>query len=263
MSASDTSASASLDWPALQAAFAGRAAFTRAEVLAFYRASTPTLSANTIDSRIRQLVQRRLLVAVGRGRYSLASEETQRVAFQPTLSRAERTLWRTLVRELQLPGGCLWSTAWVNEFSSHQAAHALLLVEVPRDYVQAVFFALQDRHPHRVFLRPQPETLTYYMAEADRPIVVLPFISRAPVQLADDVPVPRLEKLLVDLFSRPDLFPAYQGHELKTIFTNARRHYLLDERALLSYAQRRHQANDLRQFLRALPDWPQSVPTPA
>lgn len=263
MSAPAQTASASLDWPALQAAFADHPEFIRAEVLAFYHHADPALNPNTLDSRIRQLLQRRLLLAVGRGRYTLAANGATRPAFQPTLSRTERSIWRTLVKELQLSEGCLWSTAWANEFSSHQAAHSLLLVEVPRDYVQAVFFALQDRHPHRVFLRPQPETLTYYIAEADRPIVVLPFVSRAPVQLVDGVPVPRLEKLLVDLFSRPDLFPAYQGHELQTIFTNARRHYRLDERTLLRYAQRRHHADDLRQFLRQLPDWPQPATTPA
>lgn len=262
MSAPSQSAPASLNWVALQAAFADRPAFTRAEVLAFYHRADPSLSPNTLDARIRQLRQRRLLLSIGRGRYTLAANATPKAAFQPALSRAERTIWRTLVKELQLPEGCLWSTAWANEFSSHQAAHSLLLVEVPRDYLQAAFFALKDRHPHRVFLRPQPDTLTYYVTEADRPIVVLPLVSRASVQLADGVPVPRLEKLLVDLFSRPALFPAYQGHELKTIFTNAHRHYLLDERTLLRYAQRRHHADDLRQFLRQLPDWPQPATTP-
>ncbi|MDJ0364845.1 hypothetical protein QMK33_06745 [Hymenobacter sp. H14-R3] len=253
MSTLSQSAPASLNWPALQAAFADRTDFTRAEVLAFYHHADASLNPNTLDSRIRQLLQRRLLLAVSRGRYTLAAAASIRPAFQPTLGRSERTLWRTLVKELHLPKGCLWSTAWANEFSGHQAFRSLLLVEVPRDYVQAVFYALKDRYPHRVFLRPQPDMLTYYIAEADHPIVVLPLVSRAPVQLVDGVPVPRLEKLLVDLFSRPDLFPAYQGHELQTIFTNARRLYRLDERTLLCYAQRRHHADDLREFLCKLP----------
>lgn len=251
MSTPSQPAPESLDWLAFQAAFVDRPEFTRAEVLAFYHAD-PSLSPNTVDSRLRQLLQRRLLLSVGRGRYALAANAAPKPTFQPTPTRAERTLWRTLVKELHLSEGCLWSTAWANEFSSHQAFRSLLLVEVPRDYVQAAFYALKDRHPHRVFLRPQPDTLTYYIAEADRPIVVLPIVSRAPVQLADGVPVLRLEKLLVDLFSRPDLFPAYQGHELQTIFTNARHHYRLDERTLLRYAQRRHHADDLREFLHQL-----------
>lgn len=247
---------ASLEWPALKSAFAGQPEFTRAAVLAFYRRADPMLNSHTFDSRLRQLVRRGLLLATGRGRYALVATAPLRAAFQPTLSRAERTSWRVLIKELQIPEGCLWSTAWVNEFSIHQAARSLLIVEVPRDYVHTAFFALQERYPHRVFLQPRPDMLTHYVAQADRPLVVLPFVRRAPVQLEAGVPVPRLEKLLVDLFSRPDLFPAYQGHELVTIFRHARRHYRLDERTLLSYAARRHQARELHRFLRQLPDWP-------
>lgn len=242
-----------LQWPALREEFKRQPELTRAQVLAFYRRQDAELKQTTLDWRIHELVQRGLLAPTGRGRYALADTVARR-PYRPVLEPAERAIWRVLVKELQIPGGCLWSTTWVNEFGLHQAARNFLVIEVPRDYAQAAFYTLQDRHHHRVFLRPQPEVLTYYVAEATRPLVVISFVSRAPVQEIDKVPVPRLEKLLVDLFSRPDLFSAFQGHELRTIFSNARRRYLLDERTLLRYAQRRHKADDLRQFLRQLPD---------
>lgn len=246
-----------LNWPALREEFAHQPELTRAQVLAFYRRQNAALKSTTLDWRIHELIRRGLLTPAGRGRYVPADTVVPRLPYRPALEPAERAIWRVLVKELQIPEGCLWSTAWANEFGLHQAARNFLVVEVPRDYVRAAFYALQDRHPHRVFLRPQPEVLAYYVAEATRPLVVISFVSRAPVQQVDKVPVPRLEKLLVDLFSRPDLFAAFQGHELKTIFANARRHYPLDERTLLRYAQRRHKADDLRQFLGQVPDWPQ------
>lgn len=246
-----------LGWPALRDEFAQHLELTRAQVLAFYRRQDAALKQTTLDWRIHELVRRGLLTSVSRGRYAPAAAIAHRVPYRPTLEPAERAIWRVLVKELQIPEGCLWSTAWANEFGLHQAARNFLVIEVPRDYLQAAFYALQDRHHHRVFLRPQPEVLTYYVAEATRPLVVIPFVSRAPVQAVDKVPVPRLEKLLVDLFSRPDLFAAFQGHELQTIFANARRHYALDERTLLRYAQRRHKADELREFLHQVPDWSQ------
>ena len=240
---------------ALQAALAQQATLTRAEVLALFRHAAPDLKESTLDWRIHELVRRQLLAPAGRGRYALA-QGSARPTYRPALTPAKRTLWRQLHKQLQLPAGCLWSTAWANEFSQHQAARTFTVVEVPRDYLSAAFYQLQDRYPGRVFLNPAPDVLTYYVAEAARPLVVLPFVSRAPVQLLDQVPVPRLEKLLVDLFSRPALFTAFQGHELQTIFAAAHRRYLLDERALFRYAQRRHKAESLRQFLRQVPDWP-------
>lgn len=244
-----------LAWTELREEFAQTPELTRAQVLAFYRGLEANVKPATIDWRIHELVRRRLLVSVGRGRYAPADAVIRRQPYRPALDPAERAVWRLLLKELSVPSGCLWSTAWANEFGLHQAARNFLVVEVPRDYIQAAFYALKDRHQNRVFLSPQPDVLAYYVAEANRPLVVISFVSRAPVQQVDKVPVPRLEKLLVDLFSRPDLFPAFQGHELQTIFANARRRYLLDERTLLRYAERRHKADDLRQFLRLIPDW--------
>lgn len=246
---------AALAWPELREEFEHEPELTRAQVLAFYRGLEADVKQATIDWRIHELVRRGLLFSVSRGRYAPADATIRRRPYQPTLDPAERAVWRLLLKELSVPTGCLWSTSWANEFGLHQAVRNFLVIEVPRDYVQAAFYALKDRHQNRVFLSPQPDVLAYYVAEANRPLVVISFVSRAPVQQVDKVPVPRLEKLLVDLFSRPDLFPAFQGHELQTIFANARRRYLLDERTLLRYAQRRHKADDLREFLRQVPGW--------
>lgn len=251
-----------LNWLELRNNFAHHPELTRAQVFDFYRRHEPEAKQTALDWRIYELVRRNMLVSLGRGRYILADAAQKHFTYLPELASTERSVWRVLVKQLQVPKGCLWSTAWANEFSLHQTARNFLIVEVPRDYIQAVFFALKDRHSHRVFLRPDPEIISNYVAETDKPIIVTAFVSRAPVQQVGQVPVPRLEKILVDLFSSPDLFAAYQGHELEIIFSNAHRHYTLDERTLLSYAQRRHKAPELRRFLRQLPDWSHSTNLP-
>ena len=240
-----------LVWAALQQEFSKYPELTRGQVLALYHHHIPTLKQPTLDGRIHQLVQRGLLVSAGRGRYALATTSAL-PTYRPQPDDHLKKVWRYL-KAIQLPEGCLWSTACLNEFTQHLTARHFLAVEVPRDYLRAVFTHLQNRYHHRAFLNPSPEVLAYYVTEADRPLVVIPSVSRAPLQRIDNVPIPRLEKLLVDLYSCPNLFPAYQGHELATIFTNARRQYSLDERTILRYAQRRHKADELRWFLTQLP----------
>lgn len=256
MKEQDAGLSKTLHWAELRREFAHGSVLTRKQVFSFYQRLDPAVKQTTLDWRIYELVSRGLLTVPKRGHYRLADEAPAAHPYRPELSTAQRNIWRTLLGQVQVPMGCLWSTSWVNEFSRHQTARNFLLVEVPRDYMQTVFYALKDRHSYRVFLRPDPQLLTYYVSETDRPIIVSPFVSRAPVQEMSKVPVPRLEKLLVDLFSSPNLFAAYQGRELETIFTNARRLYALDERTLFSYAKRRHKASDLQRFLQRLPDWP-------
>ena len=242
-----------LDGPALRQAFAQSRTISRRQVREYFQRAEPALNADTLDSRIRELLRRGLLLPAGRGRYSF--EPIGRPVFQPQPTRSERTIWKELA-SFDLPAGCLWSTAWVHEFMLHQPARAFLVVEVPKDYVRSVFHTLQARYGLRIFVQPTPEVLNRYVTEANRPVVVQPFVSRAPVQLVQRVPVPTLEKLLADLYCEPDLFYPYQGQELKTIFTNAARTYQLDTRRLLSYAGRRGKAAALNQFLRQLDPWP-------
>lgn len=242
-----------LAWAALQQEFSRCPELTRSQVLAFYHHHTPTLKQPTLDGRIHQLVQQGLLISAGRGRYALATTPV-RPNYRPQPDDQLKTVWRYL-KPLQLPEGCLWSTACLNEFTQHLTASHFLVVEVPRDYLSAVFIHLQNRYHRRTFLNPKPEVLAYYVKETVRPILVIPSVSRAPVQRINGVSIPRLEKLLVDLYSCPSLFSAYQGHELMTIFTNARRQYFLDERTMLCYAQRRHKADELRKFLALLPPY--------
>jgi len=241
-----------LDWSGLQQAFAPVTLLTRTQVQAYFQRAEPALSPHTLDSRLRELVRRGHLVPAGRGRYAV--EPSGRPTFQPTLTRPERAVWQALAA-FDLPAGCLWSTAWAHELMLHQPARSWLVVEVPKDYLRAVFHSLQDRHGLRVFLQPTPEVLDRYVREADRPLVVQPFLSRAPVQVVQHTPVSTLEKLLADLFCEPTLFYTYQGQELKTIFTNAARSYQLDAKRLLSYAARRGKGPMLREFLQQLDGW--------
>ena len=92
-----------------------------------------------------------------------------------------------------------------------------------------------------------------------------PGLSQAPVQQVDGVPVPKLEKLLVDVFAEPVRLAAYQGAELGRVFSGAARQVPLVPATFWRYAQRRKRADALREWLglradepalRELADWP-------
>jgi hypothetical protein len=140
----------------------------------------------------------------------------------------------------------VWTTQWLNNFTNHQHMRTVQLVEVAPEALHSTYYAIKDRLGGRVFLQPDARVLELYVAETPDPVLVLPLVSRAPVQRVAGTPVPRLEKLLVDLLSDPTLFAAYQGEELRTIYRTAARGYRLDARTLLSYAKRRGKAPALR-----------------
>ena len=87
--------------------------------------------------------------------------------------------------------------------------------------------------------------LERYIFSADNPIVIRKIVSKSPTQKIFDVRhntdifVPRLEKILVDLYCEDNLFRAYKGTEQYHIFENAFKTYSINLKTLLAYAQRR------------------------
>lgn len=86
------------------------------------------------------------------------------------------------------------------------------------------------------------------------PILLLPLISRAPVQdiTTDDgqsIVVPTLEKILVDIYEGNSAFQFIQGAEVKRIFNQAIFRYAINYSTLFSYAKRRGKEIELHTLL--------------
>lgn len=228
--------------------FGDKPVLSRKELLARVAALNPTLKEATLDVYLHRLALRNQLVHAGRGVYALPGGVVV-ADFSPAVPLELATLWQEVAAELFLDSGCVWTTQWLNNFTTHQLMRTVQLVEVSPEALQSTYYALKDRLGGRVFLQPDAHVLELYVAETPDAVLVLPLVSRAPVQHVAGIPVPRLEKLLVDLLSDPTLFEAYQGEELRTIYRTAARHYRLDARTLFSYAKRRGKAPALRELL--------------
>jgi len=63
------------------------------------------------------------------------------------------------------------------------------------------------------------------------------------------VPSPKLEKILVDLFTDEDRFYYFQGAELARIFENAFSAHPISVKTLFRYARRRKASTKLRKFI--------------
>jgi hypothetical protein len=98
-------------------------------------------------------------------------------------------------------------------------------------------------------LEPSEEILTRYILIKPNTIIVLPLISEAPIQEVQEVNTTTLEKMVVDLFSKPELFSAQQGSELTFIYDNIFSKYTINKNKLLRYADRRKKKDALINYL--------------
>jgi hypothetical protein len=205
---------------------------------------------NTLRWHIHQLKKSNLLSRVKRGIYTLSKKRL----FTPELDKKNQQLYNKLKGAFtpDLPV-VIWSTEWLTRFMVMQPTQNMVIFETEKDWTESLFNMLKDEGLP-VFLDPSKLLIEQYILDRKEAYIVRPLISRAPIQKTGKTDIPTLEKILVDVFSDDDLFLAYQGTELKNIFSQSWKEYSLNVSIMLNYARRRRRNNELNNFISTLPD---------
>ncbi len=131
----------------------------------------------------------------------------------------------------------------------HQPGRFLTIIEVEADAASSVFNYFKDTPHKNVFIDPQKKEIENYLYDDFESIVVLSLITKAPTITVDNVVTASLEKILVDIFSNPELFNTFQGQERNLIFENAFSRYSINTTRLFHYATRRNKKAALEEYI--------------
>jgi hypothetical protein len=231
-------------------AFKDQVSFTREDLFEFYRQDEPDLKESTFAWRIHDMIDKNIIRSVNRGVYVISSKPK----YKPEISAEHMKLAVWISRKYKEVKHCIWDTSWINEFSQHQSSTQITFLEIEKDLMESVFYALKDSFKSEIYLNPNENVVQYYVAESTKPIVIKSLKSRSPVdkRIKDkrEVYTPSLEKILVDLFVDQQLFYYIQGFELTHVYENAINYYAVNFTKLFRYAKRRNREDEIKQFMR-------------
>lgn len=210
----------------------------------FYGQVTGEITESTLNWRIHNLLQKKVIKRHGRGLYALGES----TGFIPEIDHSLKKINTQLQKKFPYARTCLWNTKMINQWMLHQPIFFSTLVEVEKDAVESVFNFLQE-HYTNVFLKPDKETLERYALNKPNVIIVMSLISEAPTQEVLLVNTITLEKMIVDIFTETTIFSAQQGSELSFIFDNLFSTYTINKNKLLRYADRRKKKKALINYL--------------
>ena len=131
---------------------------------------------------------------VGRGVYTLQSAN----AFMVKANAKARSLYRSLSGQYPFADFCVYGANVITPLLHDMMPNNTLYVETNRDTTQSVFDMLLPKYKGRIFLAPTREIATTYIDFSKENIIVKPLVTEAPLALDGKVPVPTIEKLLVD-----------------------------------------------------------------
>lgn len=229
----------------LQEEFKTHPVFNRDELMVFFQQYEPNLNEGAFAWRIFDLKKRNIIRDVRKGIYTLNNHK----AFEPKLNDVMKFIGKLIKQQYDPHFYNIWDTDWLNEFTELQATTTMIVLEVEKGYMDSVFFTLKDNGFAETFIKPDENLIEKYVSEAKHPVIIKPFLSRPPVQLIDDMIVPSLEKILVDIYCDDQIYYAFQGNQLLNIYRNAAKKYSLNFSKLFNYAKRRSREEEIKGIL--------------
>jgi len=225
--------------------FSKKRHFTKVDLFNYYSQSEPDLKDGTLRRRINILKNRGLIHEVGRGIYTFQNKQT----WIPVIDKPIKSLYNKIADNYTDLNFTVWSTAWLGEFTNLQAFHYLVIISVEKDFAASVFEYLKETGLKNLYFKPDKKEINYYLGDTKETYIITTLITKSPVQSIEKNKIPKLEKILVDLFCDKDLFNAFQGAELKNIFRKAFDTYSINLSVLFNYSGRRGKKIELPEYL--------------
>lgn len=189
----------------------------------------------TFNTYLSRLANAGKLKRIEHGRYSIADTEKK---FVPEISERCKRIYKNILDNFPYTRFCVYEGAWITPFLHHIAMNNAVYVEVERYADEAVFEWLKD-NGYMVYHRPDDDFMYKYVDLKQDIVIVKVLISQSPLMNLENIKVPTLEKLLVDLYCDKD-FGYAQGNEYFHIMNAAQSLYSLNRSRLLRYAGRRN-----------------------
>jgi hypothetical protein len=213
------------------------------DIDAFYREKEPSIPKTTVNWRIYNLVQSGILQRTGKGLYQFGKMQV----FTPEPNGKMKRIEQFLKRRFPFIQYCLWDLSYINYFSRHLINFNVLFVDVERDAVNAVYYALREKNQKALLINYLYDNLS----EFNGSVFVRPLITESPVCKVGNIPMTTLEKMLVDLATDKE-FISFQGNEIYTIFETALEKYTVHQNTMLRYASRKHKKEEIEQIIETI-----------
>lgn len=228
--------------------FKERSLFSRQELHDYYFDIEGEVKEGTLGWRIYDLKQKNILREVRKGWYTVNVHPFYTPIIEPTL----KELASLFTKNFRGTRYCIWNLTWLNEFTVHQFSSERIIFEIEKDLQESFANLLGDNGYNNVVWNVKGPLPRNNFKEI--PIVLLPLISRAPVQdiTTDDgqsIVIPTLEKILVDIYEGKGIFRFLQGAEVERVFEHAIERYAINYATLFNYARRRGKEPELNALL--------------
>lgn len=217
--------------------------FTSKELFQFYRRFEFDLNEGTYRWRVYHLKNQGVIRSVARGTYIIDEVNN----FNPKINLSMKRIYNHVKRNFPYIDIVIWDTLWLHEFMNHQPFNSLTILEVDKEALDSVFQSLKENRTN-IYMKLNGQYIENYISN-ENVVIVKSIIKSSPMMEVEKINIPKIEKILVDVFIEKDMLAYYQGKELINIFERAYEEYSVNLTTLYRYARNRGIKDKLIDFL--------------
>ncbi|CAN5477526.1 hypothetical protein BH23BAC3_BH23BAC3_28030 [soil metagenome] len=206
--------------------------------------SGKTVSDSTFRVTLHRMKKKGAITPVKRGWYKIEPE--QRVILP--VGDEEKKIYTHLESEFPFAEWVVWSSSFFDRFASFQSVKEYHFLEMENGSEESAFYLLQEYYSENLFLKPDEEIWSNYVVKVDKPLIIKTLISESPVEKSGGIPVPAIEKVLVDLFADELYFQPWLG-ERDRIMRGVFEVTTINLSVLMRYASRRNRKPFFKEYI--------------
>ena len=209
---------------------------------------TAGIERNTLSWHLSNLCRQGKLRRIGRGIYTVNLSKT----YQVKANAKARSLYKALSAQFPYADFCVYGGEVIAPLLHDLAPNNTIYIETNREVTESVFNVILPKYKGRIFISPTKKIASTYIDFGRENIIVKSLVTESPLTHDDKIPVPTIEKLLVDTRVDDDFYYLH-GYENLEMLRTAITHYDVNQTRLLRYADRRNEKesilNDLKEIL--------------
>ncbi len=215
--------------------------YSTSEIMDYLLKTNPNQKSASLYNQIKKMEEKGKIARISKSKYVFKNF----MLFSYDLTKPTKKVLR-LLKSIYSFDFCIYETQEVlNQFLNHLLSTNAIIVEVPKMYMDHVFYTLRDNGFNNVLYNPNKEEVFRYLS--DNTIVIAPLSSKAPI-IREEHKI-TIEKLVVDIIVSPLLNCFYEGGEIENIISDITHHYLVKYDTLRTYAKRRYAYDKLIEYV--------------
>lgn len=218
------------------------------KIVEFYKSYEKDVKTGTIKKRIYSLKKKNVIYDFKKGYYKFYnSKSKEKFSINLTENLLLVQIQKYLKELYPYAKTSIWDTKIVHDFMVHQPFESLCVLEVENEILNSVYHRM-TYDGYNVYLCNNPKSIENLIYKSDM-IILKRLTKDAPLIDIGVAVIPKVEKVLIDLFYEDRLYITYQGKELQNIFNGIMDKYMINWTTLYRYARNRRVKERLIEFI--------------